>query len=210
MEKNKYYNSLVALFESTKEKEVLQEAPSKPSKNPAITQIPNGIDQQPVTQQPFAQPQQMPVPEDPMMDPGLSDADYLQGDPMMMMEPELSPIENAIEVSEQKKLIKLLGLYRELMNYTTVFYDNLEDIDTSTLETEKNQEIRILKDKLSSLKDKLRDYIVDRYADETYEKSLYVYILLRTELLTIVKLLRKLLGVDKNEQKDSKETQNKS
>lgn len=200
MEKNKYYKNLVALFESTKEKEVLQEAvpmQQPVQQEPAVRQIPNQID---------APVQQPPMPaEDPMMmDPGLSDADYLQGDDPMMMEPELSPIEDAIEVSEQKKLIKLLGLYRELMNYTTVFYDSLENIDTSTLEKEDNDETRRLKKKILALKDKLRDYIIDRYADEKYEKSLYVYILLRTELLTIITLLRKILGVDKNTKEDTK------
>jgi hypothetical protein len=199
VEKNKYYKNLVALFESTKEKEVLQEAipmQQPVQQEPAVRQIPNQID---------APVQQQPIPaEDPMMDPGLSDADYLQGYDPMMMEPELSPIEDAIEVSEQKKLIKLLGLYRELMNYTTVFYDSLENVDTSTLEKEDNDEIRGLKKKILALKDKLRDYIIDRYADEKYEKSLYVYILLRTELLTIITLLRKVLGVDKNTKEDTK------
>jgi hypothetical protein len=197
VEKNKYYKNLVALFESAKEREILMEAVPY-SQEPPIRSIPNNID-------PNSQEQLPVAPEEPMMDPGLSDADYLQGDPMMMG-PELSPIEVAIEVSEQQKLIKLLGLYRELMTYTTVFYDSLGSVDTSTLESDPNQEIRELKGKIVNLKEKLRNYIVDRYADETYEKSLYVYILLRTELLTIIKMLRHLLEVDRNTEATHKKT----
>jgi hypothetical protein len=197
VEKNKYYNNLVALFESIKEKEILQEAVPMQQpvpQEPAVRQIPNQIDSQPQAQQPAPMAQ----------DPGLNDADYLEGYDPMMAEPELSPIEDAIEVSEQKKLIKLFELYRELMNYTTVFYDSLKSVDTSTLESKDNQEIRELKQKILALKEKLRDYAVDHYLDEKYEKSLYIYILLRTELLTIITMFRKVLGVDKNTKEDIK------
>lgn len=196
MEINVYYKQLVALFESTKKaEEILSEAPY--GQEPPVREIPNNID-------PYAQQAQPIKPGLPMEDPGLSDTDYLQDeDPMsMMMDPQLSPVEDIIEVSEQQRLIKLLGLYRELTNYTTVFHESLENIDTSTLEGDKNEEIRELKKKILALTEKLRSYIIDRYASETYEKSLYVYILLRTELLTIISLLRKILGVDKNDLKD--------
>lgn len=199
MDKNKYYQNLVALFESTKE---LNEAPkpatSQTEKAPA-RKVPNQIDPLQSTVQ------QQAMPEEPVMqDPGLSDADYLQ-DPMMdpmMMEPQLSPVEQAIEVSEQKKMLKLLELYRELMNYSKVFYESLEIIDTNLIDSDKNHELRQLKKKLLDLSEKIKDFVIDRFADETYEKALYIYILLRTELLTITKMLRQVLDLNRKKQED--------
>ena len=191
MDKKNYYKNLVTIFESTKVN--LTEA--FPQQENPIRQVPNQID-------PTAQAQQQAMPMQQPVNPGLSDADYLQ-DPMMM-EPELSPIEDAIEVSEQKKMLKLLELYRELITYATVFHDSLEIIDTNLLDSDKNQDLRDLKTKLMKLSEKLKDFVIDRFADETYEKALYLFILLRTELLTIIKMLRHLLELNKRDLKKEK------
>jgi len=122
----------------------------------------------------------------------------------MMMEPEFAPIEDEIEVSEQKKMLKLLELYRELINYSTVFHDSLDIIDTNLLDSDKNQELRDLKRKLLDLSEKLKDFVIDRFADETYEKALYIFILLRTELLTVIQMLRHLLDLNKIDLKKDK------
>lgn len=186
VDKRNYYANIVDLFESTKEN-LSEVSPFNQTEKEPIRQVPNQIDP----------PQAAPVA--PPVGPGLSDADYLQ-DPMMM-EPELSPVEQEMEVSEQKKKLKLLELYRELITYSTVFHDSLDVIDTNLLDSDKNQDLRELKTKLLKLSEKLKDFVVDRFADETYEKALYLFILLRTELLTIIKMLRHLLGVNKNETK---------
>ena len=199
MDKKIYYQNLVELFESTKVN--LAEAPQFPqstqTETQTIRQIPNQVD-------PNAQ--QAPTPAAPAQpayaDPGLSDANYLQ-DPMMM-EPEFAPIEDEIEVSEQKKMLKLLELYRELINYSTVFHDSLDIIDTNLLDSDKNQELRDLKRKLLDLSEKLKDFVIDRFADETYEKALYIFILLRTELLTVIQMLRHLLDLNKIDLKKDK------
>jgi hypothetical protein len=46
---------------------------------------------------------------------------------------------------------------------------------------------------------------VDTFPTERYEKALYVYILLRTELISIIKLLRESLGLNVDPEKKTTE-----
>jgi len=133
----------------------------------------------------------------------LDDADYLSDEEAS----DLSPMIDAIEVSDKQKLLKLLDLFKELLDYSEMFQESLEAIDFNLLEKEKNVKLRRSKDKLESMIEKLENYINEVFYGEKYEKALYVYILLRTELLTNIKLLREILGL--NEIQDEKEQKNK-
>jgi len=133
----------------------------------------------------------------------LDDADYLSDEEAS----DLSPMIDAIEVSDKQKLLKLFDLFKELLDYSEMFQESLEAIDFNLLEKEKNVKLRRSKDKLESMIEKLENYINEVFYGEKYEKALYVYILLRTELLTNIKLLREILGL--NEIQDEKEQKNK-
>ena len=136
------------------------------------------------------------------VDPAMNDAAYME-DPVMdpFGEPALSPIEDAIETNEQRKILKLFELYRELINYTVVFEESLDVIDMNLLDSAKSRELKEYRTRLDALIEKLKSDFKLNYIEEQYEKSLYVYVLMRTELLTIIKLLREMLVLNKNSKK---------
>ncbi len=124
----------------------------------------------------------------------LGDADYLsaggQGVPAMPQSGE------PIEVSEAKKKAKLFELLKDLLNYGNVFVESLTSIDMNLLDMDQIDKVKKNTDQVDDVIGKIRTYVVDTFPTERYEKALYVYILLRTELLTIVKLLRETLGLN--------------
>ena len=67
---------------------------------------------------------------------------------------------------------------------------------------------------MSRFKLKLRDFIAEVFSKETYEKNLYTYLVLRHELLSIIKYIRSLLKLETlevdEEKVDKSTTKNKS
>jgi hypothetical protein len=126
--------------------------------------------------------------------PALGDADYLSASGNSV--PGLPPTGDIINVPEPKKKAKLFGLFRELLNYSNVFVESLTSIDMNLLDMDKIDKVRKNTDQVDDVIGKIRSYVVDTFPTERYEKALYVYILLRTELLTIIKLLRETLGLN--------------
>jgi hypothetical protein len=147
-------------------------------------------------------------------EPELGDADYLSSDGERNS--NLPPMNDP--VAESKKMGKLFDLFKDLLNYSNVFKDSLTTIDMNLLDGEKIGRLRNNIEHVEKIIEKLRKYIIDTLPTEKYEKALYVYILLRTELLTVIKLLRESLELntaviddakeskeqDKNDQKDQK------
>lgn len=181
-----YYSQLIKLYESTK----------------SLKEVDNLVDQgNPGIQQeaiPEEQPQEVPQDGNIKENPELDDASYLD-------DLNLSPVESIPDTSEQKRKEKMFELFKELMNYSEVFYEDLEKIDSNLLDKEKIDDLRENKNRIKTISEKLRKYIEDDFLKEKYERSLYIYILLRTELITIVKLLRhsfELNKVDKTDKKD--------
>jgi hypothetical protein len=137
-------------------------------------------------------------------EPDLGDADYLSSDGGNNLPPMNDP------VAESKKMSKLFELYKDLLNYSSVFKENIVTIDMSLLDGEKIGRLRSNIEHIEKIIEKVRSYIIDTLPTEKYEKALYVYILLRTELLTVVKLLRESLGLnsmssDPESEKDKKQ-----
>lgn len=126
----------------------------------------------------------------------LNDADYMAAEEGL---PQEEGFHDVVEVSDKQKQIRLLELFRELLEYSKIFYETLETIDFNLLEKDPTTKLRYSKKKLFDMIEKLESYITDVFYGEQYEKSLYVYILLRTELLTNIKLLRQVLNLDKRE-----------
>ncbi len=125
----------------------------------------------------------------------LSDSDELPLSQDTMM------VDDGSNVSEKLKLRKLFDLYKDMIEYERVFIDNLENIDTNLLDGEKHKKLVDYKSKLDKLENKLKVYITESLPSEKYERALYNYILMRTELVTIVKLLRDVLNLNDLEDK---------
>ena len=195
MEKREYFRNLVTLFEASQKEKDFDKAISKPM--PEEKQV--------VSQEKYVEEKNdLNSAGNINQGPELDDADYLSYDEMT---PGLSPMDDLAQVSDQKKMVKLFGLYRELLNYSTVFYDSLDIIDMNLLDSEKFRKIKENKKTILEITEKLRDYLTENFVNEKYERALYVYILLRTELVTVIKLLRESLGLDKqtDEEQEKKE-----
>jgi hypothetical protein len=133
-------------------------------------------------------------------EPDLGDADYLSSDGGSVSN-NLPPMSDT--VAESKKTGKLFKLYKDLLNYSSVFKESLTTIDISLLDEEKIGKLRLNIEHVEKIVEKIRDYIIDTLPTEKYEKALYVYILLRTELLTIVKSLRESLNLNTTDEVES-------
>jgi hypothetical protein len=201
MEKKEYFRKLVALFEANRFDAM------DPGAQAQAFAADSGQGVAGTAQDQLAQEQQpAPGPADPgssgaMPGPALGDAGYLDSGAQA---PGLPPIGDSMEVSEPRKKAKLFDLFRELLNYSNVFVESLTNIDMNLLDMEQIDKIRKNTDQVDDVVGKIRSYVVETFPTERYEKALYVYILLRTELLTIVKLLRETLGL--NEQPESEKT----
>jgi hypothetical protein len=131
----------------------------------------------------------------------LSDSDNLLSDEDELPFGDEPQAESPEQVSEKVKLQRLFDLYKELIEYERVFVDSLTNIDSNLLDADKNTKIVDYKNRLSKLEEKLKTYTVEVFHTEKYERALYNYVLMRTELLTIVKLLRDVLSLDDSSDK---------
>jgi hypothetical protein len=190
MDKKKYFKSLVTLFEAPSVEEV--EMASTDPNNPDYGANVDGTADQALPQ---ASSGSSPNTSDTSAKSDLGDADYLStgGEDGQS---NLPPIGDSIEVSEPKKMAKLFDLFKDLLNYSTVFFESLTTIDMSLLDADKVAKLRNNIDQVNNVNIKLREYITETFPTEKYEKALYVYILLRTELMTIIKLLRESLELN--------------
>jgi len=133
-------------------------------------------------------------------DEDLNDADYMNSDGMVDQTTlGLPTTEEPIEVSEKQRLLKIFNLLKNLLNYGELFSKSLEIIDTDLLDDEQLKQIQEYTKKIDRLNIKIRSYITDVFPTEKYEKALYVYILLNTELLTAVAALREVLGLNESD-----------
>ena len=179
MEKKDYYRQLVALYEAV----ITEEEPA-----------PEALPQN----DPYGEPEAAPVdpanPADMQEGPQTEDAQYTGDDGMA---PELSPEVEPAEVSDTMKLKKLFDLFNTLLNYGKTLLTSLEDtIDLGLFDEEKLGAFNKIKDRLRRFDEKTTTYISEVFSTEAYERALYVYILLRTELVTIIKLMRVKLELD--------------
>lgn len=123
----------------------------------------------------------------------LGDADYLSAGAGGLPLPQIA---DSKEVPEPIKKAKLFELFRDLLNYSNVFVESLTNIDMNLLDMDKIDKVKRNTDQIDDVIGKIRAYLTDTFPTERYEKALYVYILLRTELVTIIKLLRESLGLN--------------
>jgi hypothetical protein len=186
MNEKEYFKRLVRLYEADKD---LQE--------PAMDQATDtGADLRVDDSGQIPPEQSNQAPQEQPQDEGqLDDASYLS--PEAAMPPQSMP-----ESSEIHKSIRLFDLYDRLLEYIKTFYESIDVIDSNLLDKEHYIELTNKKDKIEKIINKLDYYMKEIFPVEKYEKSLYVYILLRTEVITMIKTLRDLLKLDQPNEKD--------
>jgi hypothetical protein len=195
MRRKEYFKELVKLFEEVSDEEVAPASQDQNNVDSGKNVDGNAADQ---TGKPAASGESDAANSD------LGDADYLSTDGEEQK--ILPPIGDTAGVPEPKKMAKLFGLFKDLLSYSEIFHESLTNIDMNLLSGEKVESIKKNIDRIDDVIDKVRTYIIDTFPTDKYEKALYIYILLRTELMTIIKLLRESLelNVVSDEQKDQK------
>lgn len=168
--------------------------------------------------------------DDPMMQPGVATAaptdDQMTGDPNQMsaddqmegedlsqegmQDPEMQAADEMQsvdgsqqeppDISDTRKLVHLFDNFDELRKMTIDFCDKLKEIDVTKLNDKKVKIVSMILDTVDRLVEKIEEYILNNFETKTYEENLYVYLLMRSELLTSISLLRKTLVLGRKKQ----------
>ena len=125
-----------------------------------------------------------------MMDPEMQDADY-------MMNPEGQDAAPPPDPSDTRKAVHLFDNFDELRKMTENFKNKLDDIDYNLIDGHKTEYLKLVYKNTENLIEKIKEHMIYNYAQKQYEENLYIYMLLRAELLTNISLLRKKLNIRK-------------
>lgn len=135
-------------------------------------------------------------PENPNEAPVENDNENLDNNLYMNQEDQPQEVDPSL-VLKKEKFKKLFELFEDLLNYGTIFSENVKFIDISLLDSDTYKKMRKYSDDIDELVKKINNYLINIFNSETYEKVLYSYILFRTELLTAIKGLRTVLKLNK-------------
>jgi len=187
MNKKDYFESLVSLYEAVGMAGTEEVVPQEQIADSGEDVLPQQA-AQPEAQEPA--PEEETIAEEPVEDTG-----YLQ----QAAQPEAP--EEASTVLANEKSLKLFNLLDDLLTYGNIFNDSLNSVDINLLDFEILKQYRIYATHVVELIKKIENYIINIFNSETYEKNLYNYILFRTELISIVKELRRVLKLNDPEDK---------
>lgn len=129
----------------------------------------------------------------------MNDAAYLQQpqeDPQLIQSQQDS-IGTEVELDRQKKL-RVFGLIDSLKDHADRIEEALNKTETDRFEDE-NVDKSSLSEAIKNLdliKDKIDAYKSGAFVDDPYERNLYVYGLLRVELINTIKQIRAILKLD--------------
>lgn len=155
----------------------------------ATPQNPDGVDE------PAVANEEMPQEE-------FQDTNYIQEPTVMGSDIELS-------VAEEQRTLKLYEIFNDLNEYIEIYYDSFKTIQFDTLEMKQYQELSYLIKNLFKLKEECEYYLNELYVEESYEKNLYTYILMRTNFIEIIKKVRIVLKLrDTNKENETSEGRN--
>lgn len=143
--------------------------------------------------------------EDPAMaaDTGLegqevpAEEEVAEEDPSMdtsYMDPA-EPVEPTIDdITQQQQKEKLFDNFNELINLAEYARDSFKEKTSLDLLNKDQYEILIFGiEKFDGIIKKIKDYQLNSFLLREYKESLYVYMLLRSELLTVISYIRKAL-----------------
>ena len=154
--------------------------------------------QQDVTQTPGvddAPPEEVPAEEMPPEDEAMMDDEFAPPGPPEMVDPN---------ISETQKQINLLDLYLTLKQDGEQFKEIFERCDFSEVDEKYHHRLSVLEDGVMGLYKKIVLYIADNFQYETYEKSLYIYLMLRKELTILAQDLNAFMAQVKKEKDEEK------
>lgn len=161
--------------------------------DPALQMAPQVASQQ-VQEVPAQDPTMVQDPS--MMDPnmvdpeaeaaiGMDDASY------MGMEPPEPTID---DITQQQQKVKLFDNFNELLNLAEYAKNSFtEKLTLDLLDQKKFDILAFSIKKFDGVIQKIKDYQLNSFLIREYEESLYVYMLLRSELLTTIAYIRKAL-----------------
>lgn len=125
-------------------------------------------------------------------------------------EPVVPSTDNDLSVGEEQRTLKLYDLFEELYELIEIYYDSFKVIQFDMLEHNQYIELSSLIKKIFKLKEDSNYYLKDIFVNESYEKNLYTYVLIRTNFVEIIKRVREILKLhDVNEEEKRKESENK-
>lgn len=125
-------------------------------------------------------------------------------------EPVVPATDNDLSVGEEQRTLKLYDLFEELHELIEIYYDSFKVIQFDMLEHNQYVELSSLIKKIFKLKEDSNYYLTDIFVNESYEKNLYTYVLIRTNFVEIIKRVREILKLhDVNEEEKRKESENK-
>ena len=114
-----------------------------------------------------------------------------------------------LSVAEEQRTLKLYEIFNDLNEYIEIYYDSFKTIQFDTLEMKQYQELSYLIKNLFNLKEECEYYLTELYVEESYEKNLYTYILMRTNFIEIIKKIRIVLKLrDTNKENETSEGRN--
>lgn len=193
MDRKKYFSDLYTLYEAS------AGMAGGPEVMPQEYVADTGMDMGGAPQQMMADPNAMAMPQDPAMmgDPSIQGMDQSMAggmmDPMMGME---EPPQDSSLVMEKEKFKKLFELFEDLKNYSEVFSDGMKFVDIGLLDREQLLKVQRYTTEIEALNKKIENYLINIFNSDSYEKVLYTYILFRTEMITAIKGLRRILDLD--------------
>ena len=105
-------------------------------------------------------------------------------------------------IIEKQKFVKIFNFMKNLVDYGEAFIESIKCIDINLWEFEVYKEMRKYTTDLENLLEKIKNYMINIFNSEDYERVLHAYILFRTELVVGIKGLRKILKLDQTEDEE--------
>jgi hypothetical protein len=126
---------------------------------------------------------------------GLQDAAYLNNNYSASNDASSTTVSD-----NRQKLVELFDLFKKLLDYSENLAESIESTELELLDDKEYSKAADVIAKVKDLSEKIRNYLLNTFEHDAYEKALYAYIMLRTELLTAIKLLRDILKLNEVEE----------
>jgi len=193
MDKSIYFKNLISLYTSSRNNDLNEAAVPIPQNKIADSGSDVNPQNQPATM--YEDGMQSSVP----------DGNEDDGEMLQQNLPEPPQQLDSSKTLEKEKFVKLFGFYEDLLNYGKVFSDSLNTIDINLLDADVFSSYQSYNEHVKELVEKIKDYLENVFNNETYEKVLYTYVLYRTEMISIIKNLRKVLKLDQVQSEDDRD-----
>lgn len=176
----KHLVSFVKLTEAGEEEQLPEEVPAEEQE--AAPEEGTEMDQAPIEGEEDAE--------------GLDDAGYMDQAPP----PQTSGIDDATKREQKAKLFDEFTKLKKLAEFIKTSFE--EKLSVDLIDSDQSKAVNLLFEKVADVVKKIVDYQLTTFIDRTYEESLYIYMLLRSELTTTLKYVRQVFGMNSNSKKE--------